>query len=151
LTFRFLNAVLDDGCRYEANSKNNALIPNSLTNTWPVSASWKKFLIRMSVEQGLGMIFPNLPHNMTMSTNHLEPGTNDKGAGASALNAKTQYTLPLMTYYDTAEAVSVFPLVIFLLWRSQCHSRWASVELCDSVHRRGAQSRRQLGPDHGIN
>ena len=91
--------------RYKDNSAVDPLIPNSYTNLWPVGASWKKYLIRMSVETGLAMVFPSLPRNMTLSTNHLEPGTNDKGTGASALLAKARYTLPLLSYDDTTSTV----------------------------------------------
>jgi len=114
---------------YKATNHINPLIPNSITNTWPVAASWKKYLIRMSVEKGLGMVFPNLPNNMTLTTNHLEPGTNDKGTGASALEAKKKFTLPLMTVQDaTTPPTAAFTMDILV------PPVWEEVQVFD-IHR----------------
>jgi hypothetical protein len=92
--------------RLKTNLGTDPLVPNSETNTWPIGASWKKYLIRLSAERGWGMIFPQLPNNRSMSTNHLEPGTNDKLSGAAAVIARAKFTVPLLSTQDVLESAS---------------------------------------------
>lgn len=44
------------------------------SNTWPRSSSWKKYLIKFMHEQGLAMVYPNLPASAVFATNHLMKG-----------------------------------------------------------------------------
>ncbi|KAJ3230596.1 hypothetical protein HDU81_004402 [Chytriomyces hyalinus] len=56
----------------------NPLIPNSMTNRWLKTKSWKKFLIRYMYAKGKFMVYPNIPGFLSLTTNRLEVGTNDK-------------------------------------------------------------------------
>ncbi|KAJ3243228.1 hypothetical protein HDU78_000688 [Chytriomyces hyalinus] len=56
----------------------NPLIPNSMTNRWLKAKSWKKFLIRYMYSKGKFMLYPNFPGFLSLTTNRLEVGTNDK-------------------------------------------------------------------------
>jgi hypothetical protein len=121
--------------RLKTSLNTDPLVPNSETNTWPIGASWKKYLIRLSAERGWGMIFPQLPNNRSMSTNHLEPGTNDKLSGAAAAAARAKFTVPLLSTKDVLEGTaaakydmkSLMPpafesLTVFNLHRQQLES-----------------------------
>ncbi|KAJ3189030.1 Exostoses (Multiple)-like 3 [Irineochytrium annulatum] len=74
----------------------NPLLPMSLTNRWPEKRSWKKFLIRFMGEKGIFMIYPNLPGGLSLSTNHLESGTNDRSTGPKLQKMKNRFTMPLL-------------------------------------------------------
>ncbi|KAJ3416794.1 hypothetical protein HDV05_000168 [Chytridiales sp. JEL 0842] len=80
---------------YSGLSENfNPLVPNSLTNRWPNEKSWKKYLIRYMYAKGKFMIYPNLPGNMSLSTNHVEAGTNEKTF--SVVKLRQKFTVPLL-------------------------------------------------------
>ncbi|KAI8615053.1 glycosyl transferase family 64 domain-containing protein [Chytriomyces sp. MP71] len=74
----------------------NPLIPDSLTNRWLKDKSWKKFLIRYMYAKGKFMIYPNLPGHLSLSTNRLEAGTNDKITGPHRNLALKRFNLPLL-------------------------------------------------------
>ena len=44
------------------------------SNMWPTKQSWKKFLIRVMVDEAMFMIYPNFPDMKVMTTNHALPG-----------------------------------------------------------------------------
>lgn len=62
---------------WEAAQQGGFWIPNSFTNRWPPSSSWKKALLRWMVSFGATMLYPNMFQNFSLSTNHLERGTHD--------------------------------------------------------------------------
>lgn len=73
------------------------LVADSLTNRWPMAASWKKTFIRFTVETGGYFLYPNLDGGFSYSTNHAEVGTNDKAATEPAKNLiQSKYTVPLL-------------------------------------------------------
>eukprot|EP00758_Cryptobia_borreli_P005284 Tbor_TRINITY_DN4817_c0_g1::TRINITY_DN4817_c0_g1_i1::g.1274::m.1274 len=47
---------------------------NPSSNTWATESSWKKYLIQFMYIKGMYMIYPNLPQNYVLSTNHLMKG-----------------------------------------------------------------------------
>lgn len=52
------------------------IIPDSATNRWNHLVSWKKYLFRYMLLKGAYLIYPNLPGGVSLSTNHVESGTN---------------------------------------------------------------------------
>jgi hypothetical protein len=44
------------------------------SNTWDRHSSWKKYLIKVMVERGWYMVYPNPPDQTVLSTNHLMKG-----------------------------------------------------------------------------
>ncbi|KAJ3016056.1 UNVERIFIED_CONTAM: hypothetical protein HDU68_012451, partial [Siphonaria sp. JEL0065] len=72
-------------------------IPNSLTNRWLKSKSWKKYLIRYMYAKGKFMIYPNFPGGLSFTTNRLEVGTNDKVSGGAQRKLMLQrFNVPLL-------------------------------------------------------
>ncbi|KAI9364524.1 glycosyl transferase family 64 domain-containing protein [Zopfochytrium polystomum] len=74
----------------------NPLVPNSMTNRWPAEKSWKKFLIRYMLMKGKYLIYPNLPGGLSLSTNNLEPGTNDRLKGKALEEMRQRFKVPLL-------------------------------------------------------
>ncbi|KAJ3311802.1 hypothetical protein HDU76_003037, partial [Blyttiomyces sp. JEL0837] len=72
------------------------LIPNSYTNRWLAVKSWKKYLIRYMYAKGKFLIYPNFPEGMSITTNHLEVGTNDKLQGSGLKTMASKFTVPLL-------------------------------------------------------
>ncbi|KAJ3218173.1 Exostoses (Multiple)-like 3 [Dinochytrium kinnereticum] len=76
------------------------LIPMSLTNRWLDGKSWKKYLLRFMVENGKYMIYPNFPGDLSLSTNHVEIGTNDRTPGANQEELREKFRVPLLRLKD---------------------------------------------------
>ncbi|KAI9316928.1 glycosyl transferase family 64 domain-containing protein [Obelidium mucronatum] len=72
------------------------LIPDSLTNRWLKSRSWKKYLIRYMYTKGKFMIYPNFPGGLSLTTNRLEVGTNDKISGPHRKLMLDRFNVPLL-------------------------------------------------------
>ncbi|KAJ3133405.1 hypothetical protein HK100_004433 [Physocladia obscura] len=72
------------------------LIPNSLTNRWPKSRSWKKYLIRYMYIKGKVLLYPNFPSRLSFTTNRLEIGTNDKINGQERSMMLERFNIPLL-------------------------------------------------------
>jgi hypothetical protein len=80
---------------YRRNNGFDPLVPNLVgINRWPHERSWKKYLVRYMVETGSFMLYPHLPKGLSLSTNHMEMGSNDLRRGLSALFE--QYAVPLL-------------------------------------------------------
>lgn len=74
-------------------------IPNSYTNRWPCKKSWKKYLLRFMYEQQGCLLYPNFPSNLSLSTNHIEYGMNDKLATSNDKEPlRVKFKVPLL--YD---------------------------------------------------
>lgn len=83
---------------WEPQENGSFLLPNSYTNRWPSSNSWKKALLRWMVQTGSVMLYPNVFGNLSFSTNHLECGTNDKLVANSTTTTamRVKFTVPLV-------------------------------------------------------
>ena len=80
---------------YRRNHGYDPLVPNLVgINRWPHERSWKKYLVRYMVETGSFMLYPHLSGDLSLSTNHMEMGSNDLRKGLSALFE--QYRVPLL-------------------------------------------------------
>ncbi|KAJ3099914.1 hypothetical protein HDU96_010532 [Phlyctochytrium bullatum] len=76
------------------------LVPMSLTNRWMDQKSWKKYLLRFMVETGRYVIYPNFPGNLSLTTNHVEVGTNDRSVGAFQEELRRRFEVPLLDMRD---------------------------------------------------
>lgn len=75
------------------------IIPDSATNRWNYLVSWKKYLFRYMLLKGAYLIYPNLPDGASLSTNHVESGTNHlngafRQSDKDLINSK--YLVPLL-------------------------------------------------------
>lgn len=69
------------------------------SNTWPRQSSWKKYLIKRMHEEGLAMVYPNLPQRAVFATNHLMKGEHP-------LPNRKLFELPLL---DERGAAALWP------------------------------------------
>ncbi|KAJ3352839.1 hypothetical protein HDU83_007641 [Entophlyctis luteolus] len=79
------------------------LIPSSLTNRWPKSRSWKKFMLRYMYTKGKVLLYPNFPGGVSLSTNRLEIGTNDRISGDQRTIMLERFQVPLLDLRDNLE------------------------------------------------
>eukprot|EP01006_Ploeotia_vitrea_P020540 TRINITY_DN52836_c0_g1_i1.p1 TRINITY_DN52836_c0_g1~~TRINITY_DN52836_c0_g1_i1.p1 ORF type:complete len:405 (+),score=10.81 TRINITY_DN52836_c0_g1_i1:44-1258(+) len=60
---------------YFSHNPGNPTIPLEISsNSWGFRTSWKKYLFRHMWNYGLFMVYPNLPEQKVLSTNHMLPG-----------------------------------------------------------------------------
>ncbi|GAA5985543.1 hypothetical protein JCM10908_007019 [Rhodotorula pacifica] len=105
------------------------VVPDSLTNRWPYQRSWKKFYIRFLLERGGYLIYPNLPDQLSYSTNHVEVGTNDKPADPQARAAiHAKFRVPLLSRDDEMSRMQVYPKLSALQVYSLQHEKKASID-----------------------
>ncbi|KAJ3091777.1 Exostoses (Multiple)-like 3 [Quaeritorhiza haematococci] len=81
---------------YVKNQHIDPVVPDSLTNRWPHERSWKKYLLRFMFKEGKFIIYPNFPDDYSLSTNHLEWGTNDRVKKRQQSPMTNRFSLPLM-------------------------------------------------------
>lgn len=65
-------------CLQQTPQQERFLVPDSYTNRWPEERSWKKALLRFMVERQLYLIYPHLPNRLSLTSNTLEVGDNDR-------------------------------------------------------------------------
>lgn len=74
------------------------VIPESCTNRWPHQGSWKKTFFRFMIETQGYFIYPNLAGGYSYTTNHVEPGTNDRSIDPKDLQSlHGKFSVPLLT------------------------------------------------------
>jgi hypothetical protein len=67
------------------------VVPDVRSNKW--SKSWKKYFIELAYLRGYVMLYPNYNDFVSLSTNHLEPGSHVR---VSSKEKREQFVLPLM-------------------------------------------------------
>ena len=98
---RFRDWYHNEGSLGDATTKSHG-IPRISSNTWGSKSSWKKYLIKYMWENGLYMVYPNLPDAKVFATNHLMKGEHPTPK-------RDLFELPLLTQgdYDGAKAEGV--------------------------------------------
>eukprot|EP00043_Microstomoeca_roanoka_P020435 m.249301 g.249301 ORF g.249301 m.249301 type:complete len:843 (+) comp17165_c1_seq4:528-3056(+) len=80
---------------YVDHSNIDPFIPHAWSNTWDAERSAKKYLQRFMWEEGLFLISINLPNHLSLTTPHVEAGTNIKQKWLPYL--KERLEVPLVT------------------------------------------------------
>eukprot|EP00043_Microstomoeca_roanoka_P020434 m.249366 g.249366 ORF g.249366 m.249366 type:complete len:820 (+) comp17165_c1_seq11:528-2987(+) len=83
---------------YVDHSNIDPFIPHAWSNTWDAERSAKKYLQRFMWEEGLFLISINLPNHLSLTTPHVEAGTNIKQKWLPYL--KERLEVPLLTSKD---------------------------------------------------
>lgn len=82
---------------YEHNADTDPLIPHSISNTWDPAKSAKKFMQRWMWEKAMYLIAVNYPDYLSLTTNHLESGTNIKKDAPWVGKLRDRLHVPLLT------------------------------------------------------
>jgi len=91
-----------DFCRWQRlHAHADPLVPALAgINRWSMQRSWKKYLIRYMVEQGLFMLYPNRLDGLSFSTNHAEAGTNVYFSSEWKAVLDARFNVPLVPVDD---------------------------------------------------
>jgi hypothetical protein len=76
------------------------LLPHSYTNRWPEAFSWKKAMFRYLVDQNLTMLYPRLPGRLSLSSNTLAVGQNDRVSHRSSKRKRQESRFVLAVLQD---------------------------------------------------
>ncbi|KAK4704561.1 hypothetical protein P7C70_g1649, partial [Phenoliferia sp. Uapishka_3] len=107
------------------------IIPDTNTNRWDHRQSWKKYMFRYMLLKGGYIIYPNLPGGASLSTNHVEKGTNHlTGAFTDANKAliDSKYVVPLWEGRSAEQAFESLPTLDTLQVFTMKHEKVASVD-----------------------
>lgn len=104
---------------FEDNKEFDPLVPDlGEVNSWPASRSWKRFLARFMSETGAYVVYPNVGHNRSFSTNHVELGVNMKDPQQLAV-LRQRFTVDLVQIWRPSSLPSIESMIRYDIYENE--------------------------------